>query len=160
MVVSKSHVPNLAAMGPNCIVEYNEIVDALVNQRQSAYQNILEAEHGASLHDLGGACIDHVHINVIPGFGSSVNLLDDKLPRIDLEPALETLRSSAAPYIFLRGNRNVRLYRAVNVPSQYIRRILFESVGRDDWDWGAFQHRQVIEETIRLWTTSTNDSKI
>jgi len=112
---------------------------------------LLEAEHGSSEHESAGACITHVHINVIPGFGPMVDFLDGKLPQLEIDDGLEMLNASAAPYILSRGAGLVRLYKAHAVPSQFIRRVLFAKIGRDDWDWVVFPHIEAVKETLRLW---------
>jgi hypothetical protein len=80
-----------------------------------------------------------------------VNLLEGRLPPLDIDSSLATLGPSAAPYILVRAARVVRLYSAHGAPSQFIRRVLFEELGRDDWDWGAFPQIGVVKETLRLW---------
>ena len=61
------------------------------------------------------------------------------------------LTTAAAPYIFMRDGTALRVYKANGVPSQLIRRAIFEHLDRSDWDWGVFPHLDVVQETIDLW---------
>lgn len=151
MVASRKHAPNLASMGAPTVTEYNSLIDAIALRLGYPRDDLLEAEHGSSESDSGGACITHVHINLIPGFGCKVDLLDGRLPRIEIDRFLATLSASVAPYILLRGAGTARLYDAHGAPSQLIRRALFEELGRGDWDWAVFPQMEVVKETLRLW---------
>jgi hypothetical protein len=143
-------------MGEERIREYDHLVREISRRPHYSAGAILEAEHGSSTVASGGACIDHVHVNLIPGLGSAARLLDGKLPPIGVDHALFTLRPSAAPYILMRGSGITRLFDAKGVPSQYIRRELFASLGREDWDWAVFPNDDVIDETIALWRLGEN----
>ena len=154
MVVSRSHAPNLAAMGQSVIDEYNALVESI--SARPGFGDLLEGEHGAAADSPGGACITHAHVNLIPGFGHLLNELEFTLPPIEMDYELRNLGPDAAPYILLRGSNAVRLYGAHAVPSQLIRRVLFAKIGRGDWDWGAYPNLSVIHETLELWGDVTN----
>ncbi len=151
MVVSRSHVSNLASMPSAGLDEYNELVQMLSRDHSRGLDDVLEAEHGGADGERGGACITHVHVNLIPHAGPLVGMFDGKLPRQDVDQSLSTLRTGAAPYILLRNSEVVRLYAATRVPSQLIRRALLETLGRDDWDWAVFPHPDVVNATVRMW---------
>ena len=151
MVVSRSHVPNLASMPRGGLDEYNSLVQMLSRDDSHGLDDVLEAEHGGAEGERGGACITHVHVNLIPHAGSLVAIFDGELPRDVVDHSLSTLRASAAPYILLRNSQVVRLYAATAVPSQLIRRALLGRLGRDDWDWAAFPHLDVVNATVRMW---------
>src|SRR2546423_6021671 len=151
MVVSRSHVPNLASMPRGGLDEYNSLVQMLSRDDSHGLDDVLEAEHGGAEGERGGACITHVHVNLIPHAGSLVAIFDGELPRDVVDHSLSTLRASAAPYILLRNSQVVRLYAATAVPSQLIRRALLGGVGRDDLDWAAFPHLDGVNATVRMW---------
>lgn len=155
MVVSRSHAPNLAALGRATIQEYESLVESMAKHPQLGNE-LLEAEHGASGNESGGACITHAHVNLIPGFSHLADVLDGNLPRLEVDHDLQTLEPAAAPYILLRGHDVVRLFKAQAVPSQLIRRVLFEKVGRDDWDWAVYPNHSVVEQTLKLWGQALN----
>jgi len=151
MVVSRAHVENLAAMPRAAVQEYNDLVAQMGTMGLYPPEHLLEAEHGGTEGERGGACITHVHVNLIPGLGHHVDLFDSVLPRKSVDRSLRNLGPGAAPYILLRSAAAVRLYDAAAASSQLIRRALFERLGRDDWDWAAFPGDQVVETTVRQW---------
>jgi len=154
LIVSKEHLPNLAAMGEDALKEYRELVVTLRERDIYSNEVCIEAEHGASEHDQGGACITHVHVNFIPLDVEHTSLFDEKLPVLSKDKDLRNFNESLAPYIMLRGATAARVYEAKNIPSQLIRRALFETLGRDDWDWGAFPQLPIIERTLLMWGIS------
>lgn len=149
MAVSRSHAPNLAALGQSVIDEYNHLVKLISNR--SGFGELLEGEHGAVENSPGGACITHVHVNLIPGFAHLLNELKLDLPQVEVDYELRNLDPDMAPYILFRSPETVRLYSAHDVPSQLIRRVLFAKVGRDDWDWAASPNLTVVHQTLELW---------
>jgi diadenosine tetraphosphate (Ap4A) HIT family hydrolase len=151
MVVSRSHIPNLASMPRVGVVEYDELVRTVSRMDSHGLFDVLEAEHGGAEGERGGACIIHVHVNLIPRAGSFVDMFDGELPLQDVDQSLNTLNPGAAPYILLRNSRDVRLYTARKAPSQLIRRALVAKLGREDWDWAVFPHHDVVEATVRMW---------
>lgn len=155
MVVSRTHAPNLAAMGPRVIAEYNDFVQSI--SHRPGFSELLEGEHGASADSTGGACITHCHVNLIPGFANLIHNLQLDLPRFDLDCELRNLSVDSAPYILLRADKRVLSFRAESVPSQLIRRVLFAKIGRQDWDWAAYPNLNVVNQTLELWGNQTSE---
>lgn len=156
MVVSRGHFPNLASMGNGGFHEYELLTEKIRQKRPYSEGHLLEAEHGSSADASGGACISHVHVNLVPGLGSFANVLDETLPQLSTDGDLTASVPSNAPYIFMRGAGMTRLYEARDVPSQLIRRVILERMGRNDWDWAVFPQESVVEQTLRIWGRSGN----
>jgi len=150
MVVSKAHAPNLASMGNDAIDEYEELVSHF-RSRAPYSQDLLEAESGATIVRPEGACVVHTHVHWIPGFAASIDVFDDLLPPVIGVASLRDIAPNHGPYVFLRNPSSVRVLEARSLPSQAIRRALFERIGRDDWDWGVAPRLDRIKETINLW---------
>jgi len=149
MVVSREHCSNLASLSDAGKQQYNRLLDQ-ISSMPTYTGNLLEAEHGSSSSESGGACINHLHVNLIPGLRGLATLFDRKLPQLPIKELME-LTTAAAPYIFMRDGTALRVYKANGVPSQLIRRAIFEHLDRSDWDWGVFPHLDVVQETIDLW---------
>jgi len=156
MVVSREHVPNFACLSRHQREEYEDLLRSICEDPSHGLSDVLEAEHGGAEGERGGACITHVHVNLIPNSGSFYDMLQGRLRQQSVDHSLTTLEPSAAPYVLLRNSHDVRLHSAKNAPSQLIRRILFEKLGRDDWDWAAFPQLDVVTSTIRLWRHSVD----
>lgn len=155
MVVSRSHIPNLASMAPDGVAEYNELVQMVSRSTSHCLDDLLEAEHGGAEGERGGACITHVHVNLIPRAAAFVDMFDGELPLQDIDQSLGKLNARAVPYILLRNAHNIRLYTARGAPSQVIRRALLAKLGREDWDWAVFPHHDVVEATVRMWAAAS-----
>jgi diadenosine tetraphosphate (Ap4A) HIT family hydrolase len=151
MIVSRSHLPNLGSMTRVEIAEYASVVDVACARLGVARDELLEAEHGSDDDATGGACISHVHVNLIPKMARHIDMFDALLPSQPVRHDLDDLYGTNAPYILLRTSRNTRLLTAHGVPSQLIRRRLCELEGRDDWDWGAAPALELVEATVRRW---------
>ncbi|MEX0715162.1 MAG: hypothetical protein WD066_01175 [Planctomycetaceae bacterium] len=148
MVVSRRHVPSLAALGPDAIAEYEELAAKLPKNRDT----LLEAEHGATQESCAGACITHAHVHWIPGLGDLSVTLDGVLPQFHRGSELR-LPAASVPYLFLRGgDRLVRVFDGANLPSQLLRQVICSTLGRDDWDWRADPRRDLILETVEYWS--------
>jgi diadenosine tetraphosphate (Ap4A) HIT family hydrolase len=151
LVVTRDHITSLGQTGRSTIDEYEALVESVIRRPGYSRRDLLEAEHGSSDQESAGACITHAHVNLIPGLGSLVEVLDHELPRLPIEPSPAGLLFPPPPYIFMRAADHVRLFRAHDVGSQRIRRAIFERLSRDDWDWAVFPHLDVVAATVELW---------
>lgn len=155
MVVSRDHCSNLASLSTAAKRQYNRLLDQISKLPPYRRKNLLEAEHGSSSSESGGACINHLHVNLIPGLTGLATLFDGKLPQLPIQQLMQ-LTATAAPYIFMRDGTTLRVYEAIGVPSQLIRRAVFEHLDRSDWDWGVFPNLEIVQETIELWKGIAN----
>ncbi len=154
LAVSKAHILSLAAMGSRIVDEYEELVVGYRQQLRLRSTDLLEAEHGAVPTNRGGSCIEHVHVNLIPGVSHCANVLDSVLPSIPGISSLPHLATLAQrPYAFTRTHMTLRVYDASSAPSQLIRRRVCERLGRDDWDWSLFPHHEYIKATLAMWSS-------
>ena len=152
MVVSKLHEYSLLAMGCDAFQEYDVLAERL--RRLPVWDGTvpLEAEHGSTDADKAGACVVHSHVHWIPGGGRHFDILARQLRQVPRD-AFEGLLAAKQPYIFLRAASKCGLFRADGLPSQAIRRLLCDAVGRDDVDWRQNHRFDWIAETVRRWTT-------
>ncbi|MCA1706969.1 MAG: hypothetical protein LC808_28365, partial [Actinobacteria bacterium] len=148
LVVGKTHAASLAALGPHAIEEYERIADC---GRERLGSELLEAEHGSDGAHPGGACIDHVHVALIPGRGLAVTMLDGQLPLLTNEGPLASVLPVDRPYVFLRGNGRLRVFDGAGVPSQLVRREIARLDGHEEWDWALFDRSDLLEESVAIW---------
>lgn len=151
IIVTREHSLNLLANKPDVLREYESIINRI--RRRIPYDvGLLEAEHGPSDASRGGACIDHSHVNLIPGSGALAHMIPSGMPLLASAESVVQLPSATAPYILLRATgAPANVYDAKGLPSQFIRQQIARSMDRDDWDWGAFPRLDVIAETITIW---------
>ena len=151
IIVSKRHLPNLAAMAETALAEFDRLVRMVAQGPLFRGQSLLEAEHGSTETDHGGACIVHTHVNLIPTAGRHVSMFEGHLPLQTVPSGLGALTTAQAPYIWLRSGDTMFVHEATGVPSQLIRRELWARNERDDWDWGVFPQNDLIRETVEQW---------
>lgn len=76
MAVSRAHVANLASMTPAEVSEYNDLIRELSRNRACGLDHLLEAEHGGAERERAGACMTHVHIDLIRRARSFATIFD------------------------------------------------------------------------------------
>lgn len=148
LLVGKSHAASLAALGVTAIEEYERHVG---HARAKLGLTLLEAEHGSNRLQTGGACIDHVHVALLPHQGYAVSMLDHKLPLLSSAEPLVSALPTDRPYIFLRGSDELRVFDARGVRSQLVRRALACLHGHEEWDWALFDRAELVGQSVDIW---------
>jgi diadenosine tetraphosphate (Ap4A) HIT family hydrolase len=152
IIASKNHFLNLLSMKPSELKDFTPLVEYA---KKILGNNILFAEHGSFEGQLGGSCIAHTHIHVLPTFEKYYSILDSIFPISNSISTLNGLHLNEQidfPYIFtftLSGN--FRLYKAYNAHSQMIRKAICTGENRSDWDWKSNYNVPLINKTIQLW---------
>jgi diadenosine tetraphosphate (Ap4A) HIT family hydrolase len=155
MIVSKLHYSNLASMGNQDIEAYSRLINRIKKTNPLYNKELLEIEHGATETDNAGACIVHAHVHLVPNFGKHEEVFDDKLEEIMITDNIQEITKIKRSYILVRGMKGyVRIYSATNLPSQFVRRIIFGIVNRNDWNWQIYPYYELISETINFWSKS------
>ena len=139
MIVSKIHFNNLASMGNAAIIEYDQLIEKIRKKIPLYKTKLLEIEHGATETDNAGACIVHAHIHLIPNYGEYEEIFIDTLNKITEIDKIQNIANVKKSYILVRGlSSNTKLYSATNLPSQFVRRVLFKLNDRIDWNWRIY----------------------
>jgi diadenosine tetraphosphate (Ap4A) HIT family hydrolase len=129
------------------------------------FGSVIAFEHGPmSQSAMGGACTDHAHVHFVPSVdGDLQEVIEQRLARffqgMDYPGGREIsdlteIREQAdreAPYIFFEDQRNRRWVFDVvgDLPCQFMRRVIAESVGvSDEWDWMGCPRQEVFVETV------------
>mgnify|MGYP001582521784 CR=1 FL=1 len=118
------------------------------------YTAPLVFEHGsASCTHRGASCIDHAHFHCMPVQVDIIADLEARFP-CRLIHSLSDLKdqyTAGKPYFFVQDQKGVRyIFEVPNtVPSQYIRRLIAEKLGKPDkWDWGVFHGSEGMQRSI------------
>jgi hypothetical protein len=149
MVVSKEHFPSLLAMPWSHRVESQSIVDTL----QEAWTGdvLVYAEHGSSGTAGTGPCIDHTHVNVIPGASIATFRLEDRGHTLVTACGLAELPAMEETYFLIGAQSTWCLYDSRSAPSQYLRMLQFEHYGLPHWDWRTLHNDELISKTLERW---------
>lgn len=152
MVVSRGHFPSLGAMGTFAIAEY-ELLAKRLRAAAIFSTGALEAEHGGTTTDCGGACVLHTHIHWLPGLGGYDEAFEGVLPAAtEAGSEIASITKLSVPYVSLRGTTGrLFVYVATELPSQVLRQLICSQLGRQDWDWRVSRRDDWISQTLAMW---------
>jgi len=118
------------------------------------YGPCISFEHGARGPANGGCGIYHAHLHVVPlsGIPDPIVELKERFPyeRVDDLPNITNVSSRKSPYLFFEdSNSNRYRFSIGNLQSQYMRRVLAEAVGTNDWNWRDAGKEERLLATIQ-----------
>ena len=126
--LSKEHTEELE----NLCVEVRTIL-------REVYGACVFFEHGIRGAESGGCGIDHAHLHAVPVAADGVlDLLKREFRGSNLSSFqhVKEMIPADASYLFFEdvvGDRYV--FPVANLPSQYMRKLVADSIGKADWDW-------------------------
>ncbi len=152
MIVSKDHYSNLLTIP----ALNDEEFENLANYSETKVgDRILFVEHGSFIGQMGGCCIEHAHVHILPGFNQFYNILDNTLPistEVSKYNQIFESKEISFPYILTFNlQEQIRLYKAYNVPSQMMRMAICTQLGRPDWNWKQNKRIDLIQQTLEIW---------
>lgn len=119
------------------------------------YGDCIFFEHGTRTRGAGGCGIDHAHMHALPVAapgvseilmrkfgGCSVRSFGDVREAVKEQSYLFFEDSSASGYVFP----------VKQLPSQYMRKLVAESIGKPDWDWRKCTHEPELFSTLERLT--------
>lgn len=106
---------------------------------ERAYGGCVFFEHGIRGEGSGGCGIDHAHMHAVPVAAHGVvDRLRQEFTGISVD-SLEDVRSCLpenSSYLLFEDVSECQLVFPVrHIPSQYLRKLVAESIGRTNWDW-------------------------
>ena len=154
LLIPYRHVARFGDLTPDELEETEIALENLKRKLTALYDKpIMVFEHGSVLSS-GGArsCIPHAHLHVVPSAEDIRSQLDALLKPVD-EPMSGIASSARVKHAYLYysyANASVIYRENEPVHSQFIRRVLAESVGLGDfYDWGVWPFLENIEQLIR-----------
>ena len=145
LVVTRSHLFSLSQVSPEAIAEYEALRDSVSH----FVPGLLEAEHGATGTNCGGACVVHAHVHWIPNHSKFIDAFEGGFAKLYDGNEL-VLPQSSVPYMMLRANNRTVVYDGTDMISQMLRMIIC-SEKSVDYDWRAVPKLHLIEESISYW---------
>jgi len=155
LIAPKKHYLAIGEIPRANYKELEEVQGKVKTILSETYGSPLFFEHGAtSRKKRGGCCIEHAHIHAVP---VQVEILGDLSKvfghkKIRDYNGLKTKFEREEPYFFLEDNfgRKYSFDIPDVVPSQYIRRIISEKIGKQErWDWRSQPGLEELENTLR-----------
>ena len=114
-----------------------------INRIKEVYKEIYNSdvlffEHGSAQSGYAGASIDHAHLHCIPYKFDLTESLNRELGQAEecdiLSP--EKHFNNEFSYIYIGSEKNGnKIYRVEKLPSQFLRRLVFEKQGSQEYKW-------------------------
>jgi diadenosine tetraphosphate (Ap4A) HIT family hydrolase len=153
LVVPVRHYTALADMPSPLTEEVADLADHVRIALSANYGSCLLFEHGSRGVCSGGCGIYHAHLHAVPLREESepVSLLKErfgyrKLGSIGDIASESNGTDSYLYYEDLHSNRYI--FDVEYLPSQYMRRLMAEALGKDEWDWRKCGREEALLSTI------------
>lgn len=153
LIVPRWHYTALADMPPRLIVELSQLYGRVRVALSQTYGPTLFFEHGVRGTDSGGCGIDHAHLHGVPFkcFGEPIEELK-KRHSFKSIAGISEIRKGAPPnssYLYYEEtNGKAWMCETDFIPSQYVRKLLAESLGTNSWDWRVCGREQSLVSSI------------
>lgn len=113
-------------------------------------------EHGTRGERSGGCGIDHAHMHAVPV--AAVGVLDVLTREFggfaitDLADINEVVKRESSYLFFEDGSASRHVFPVKELPSQYMRKLVSESIGKSDWDWRKCGREPELLSTLERLT--------
>lgn len=150
LVVPKLHRCALADMPPGVINEVEGVKRSVVRQLSRLYGPYFFFEHGARTPESGGCGIYHAHLHALP---ITADGLLRQLKRQFSGLPVESLRELGTatrnrPYLYCEDrSAGGWVFFPEFLPSQYMRRLIAETLGISNWDWRCSGREEALLAT-------------
>lgn len=155
MLVPKQHIDAIGCMSEQELRQLEKIKDKLRAELTNSYNlPVVFFEHG-STGSTSKSCIPHAHLHIIPTnlpFLERIEKDFKMMPLTDITQ-LRDIALDKDSYLFFEDQEKAKyvyVSSTIGIPSQYIRKIWAEMLGKPDlWDWELYIEADKIAETIR-----------
>jgi len=153
LLVPINHYTAIADMPVGLILEAVALQTNIRTVLTKSYGSSVFFEHGIRNGEPGGCGIDHAHLHAVPLAASSdpVQLLKQQHAFKSINDISDISRQIPfnASYLFyeeITGQKWV--FETDWIPSQYVRKLLAETVGNDSWNWRECGREKTLIQTI------------
>ena len=169
LVLPVRHFKALGDLPGPLLEEFAGICKKIAGKLMDQYGPCIFFEHGTRSEGMGGCGIYHAHLHATPlaEISDPVSTLKLRFPYIELADLGEISEQSAklSSYLFYQdSNARLYLFDTGPLPSQYMRKVLANSIEGEDWDWRAAGREERFLSTIQklsgLFESSTKIQSI
>jgi diadenosine tetraphosphate (Ap4A) HIT family hydrolase len=153
LLISKEHLLSFAYLSEHLFSELQVFKDSVLGKLKQISSNpITILEHGAiNRPQRAGACIDHAHLHLMPLPVDLYPILLERFRFAKLSSINEVSRFNHAQVSYLyyerQGNGSCGVELTQDVPSQLLRRIACQALGKPDlWDWRKMPLRESLQQ--------------
>ena len=161
LIITKRHYRTLSEISSNDFTELDRFQDRLSKILMQLYHSpILAFEHGCTnAQRRAGSCIDHAHMHLLPFRNDISGYLKSRFSFKVLRSTAELgpCSSRGVSYLYYEWGKGEKLVFEVdvNIPGQYLRRVVCEQLGQPDvWDWAAHPFRDRIRAFTAAYTAA------
>ena len=156
LVTPEKHYCALADLNGERLDELEGIIRLVRTELVRTYGKCIFFEHGVRGEGSGGCGIDHAHLHAVPvaadgvmdilmrEFGGSVIR---RLADID-----EVIKQESSYLFFEDSCANRYAFQVKELPSQYMRKLVAESMGKSGWDWREYGQEPELIATLERMT--------
>ena len=152
LVLPIAHYQALADMPIALLHELRELCGIVRQVVLGCYGPSVMFEHGTRTERAGGCGFYHAHLHVVPIDGASglTELLKHSHPCRKLGDFEDISRVRAnTSYLYYEDARSERyIFTTDYLPSQYMRRLLADALGKTEWDWRKSGKEQALLATV------------
>jgi len=164
LVLPIKHFKALGDLLGLLLEEFAAISERVGKILKDQYGPYILFEHGTRSEGVGGCGIYHAHLHVVPlaGVSDPVNALKLRFPHTELPHLSEISRRSAglSSYLFYQdSDAKLYLFDTGPLPSQYMRKLLADALGNQDWDWRSAGREERLLATIQRLSKQFNITK-
>lgn len=140
LVLPKRHFRALGDMPGLLLNELVELCSFVGNDLEALYGTPIFFEHGTRAEGVGGCGIYHAHLHVVPlsNVADPINVLKKGFHHTELASLceIEELSADLPTYLFFRDSgARLYLFDTGPLPSQYMRKLLADAIGGQEWNW-------------------------
>jgi diadenosine tetraphosphate (Ap4A) HIT family hydrolase len=147
------HLTALSDMVSNEIEEIESLCHHARAALRRIYGTCIFFEHGVGRAGTGGCGIEHAHMHAVPVTGNGVlNILMQSFEGHQIRHLADIGRAIPpnSSYLFFENAIGERyVFAAPTMPSQYMRKLTCESIGKPDWDWRQAGREPDLFATIK-----------
>jgi len=153
LIVPAKHFTAMADMPPHIMTELVELCARVRGALSQAYGPPLLFEHGVREKGSGGCGVDHAHLHAVP-FTCSTEPIDELMRSHSLKliGGIAEIHKEVAPnssYLYYEQTNGQAWSCEIDfIPSQYLRRVVAESLGINSWDWRKCGREQSLVSSI------------
>lgn len=152
LLVPSEHYCALADLPIAQLGELEELKRTVDRRLHCTYGDYLLFEHGARNANSGGCGIYHAHLHAVPlsKTNDPVEQLKRAYPHDELSGLADLKHlNETASYLYYRevaGSQYV--FYTEHLPSQYVRRLVAQAIGSDNWDWRRCSKEEAFLATL------------
>jgi diadenosine tetraphosphate (Ap4A) HIT family hydrolase len=164
LIVPVWHYTAFADIPTHLLAQFSQLYERVRSALSYVYGPVLFFEHGVRGTRSGGCGIDHAHMHALPFTGVN-EPIEDLKRKHSFKPVrsiseINQQVSANSPYIYYQQTNGLAWTGEVDfIPSQYLRRILAESLGINSWDWRESGREQALIDSFERLSESFQEPR-